>query len=92
MTTTQTIASHVIRELARHQLRGRAARLDDLASEIGVRREDIRKVVTSLHREGHVDAKTMRLTMTGLVLAVSMRKCKLPPVREMVEYATYKVA
>lgn len=92
MTTSQTIASHVIRELARHQLRGRAARLDDLASEIGVRREDIRHVVTSLHREGHVDAKTMRLTMTGLVLAVSMRKCKLPRVRETVEYATYKVA
>ena len=82
MTTTQTIASHVIRELARHQLRGRVARLDTLATEIGVRREDVRRVVTALHHEGHVDAKRMRLTMTGLVLATSMRSCKLPRVRE----------
>lgn len=82
MTTNQTIASHVIRELARQQLRGRVARLDTLATEIGVRREDVRRVVTSLHHEGHVDAKRMRLTMTGLVLAASMRRCKLARVRD----------
>ncbi|MBX3188210.1 MAG: hypothetical protein KF819_14405 [Labilithrix sp.] len=77
----RTVASHVLRELARHQLRGRAVRLDELAGAVGVRREDVRAVVTRLHGEGHVDAKRMRLTMTGLALAVSMRSCKLPPVR-----------
>jgi len=79
------VASHVLRELARNQLRGRVVRLDELATAIGVRREDVRAVVTSLHAEGHVDAKRMRLTMTGLALATSMRQCKLPAVREEAE-------
>lgn len=92
MTTPQTIASHVIRELARHQLRGRAVRLDSLAAEIGVRREDVRRVVSALHHEGHVDAKRMRLTMTGLVLAASMRSCKLPRVREVAAAQVTQVA
>lgn len=79
------VASHVLRELARAQLLGRVVRLDELASAIGVRREDVRSVVTSLHAEGHVDAKRMRLTMTGLALAASMRQCKLPAVRPETE-------
>jgi hypothetical protein len=77
----RSLASHVLRELARHQLRGRAVRLDQLATTIGVRREDVRAVVTRLHAEGHVDATRMRLTMTGLALAASMRRCKLPAAR-----------
>lgn len=87
MNFDRTVASHVLRELARHQLRGRVARLDDLASEIGVRKEDVRRVVSRLHAEGHVDGKRLRLTMTGLVLASSMRQCKLPPVRAIVPAA-----
>jgi hypothetical protein len=52
-------------------------RLDELATDIGVRREDVRVVVTSLHAEGHVDAKRMRLTMSGFAIAAAMRECKL---------------
>lgn len=92
MTTPQTIASHVLRELAREQLRGRAVRLDSLATEIGVRRDDVRRVVTALHHEGHIDAKRMRLTMTGLVLAASMRNCKLPRVRAAADAHVTQVA
>jgi Mn-dependent DtxR family transcriptional regulator len=78
------VAAHVLRHLARAQSRGRLVRLDELACDIGVRREDVRSAVTSLHAEGHVDAQRMRLTMTGLALAAAMRECKIrePRVRE----------
>ena len=80
----QPVAAHVLRHLARAGERGRLVRLDDLATDIGVRREDVRTVVTSLHSEGHVDAKRMRLTMTGFAIAAAMRECKLrePRLRE----------
>ena len=69
----KAVAAHVLRHLAREQARGRLVRLDDLACAIGVRRGDVRGAVTSLHAEGHVDAARMKLTMTGLALAASMR-------------------
>ena len=75
------VAAHVLRHLARAQGLGRAVRLDELATDIGVRHEDVREVVTSLHHEGHVDAKRMRLTMTGFAIAASMRECKLRSAR-----------
>lgn len=71
------VAAHVLRHLARAQSRGRLVRLDELATEIGVRREDVRDVVSSLHAEGHVDAQRMRLTLSGFAVAASMRDCKL---------------
>lgn len=73
----KAVAAHVLRHLASAQSRGRAVHLAELASEIGVRREDVRGVVTSLDAEGHVDARRMRLTLTGLAVATSMRECKL---------------
>lgn len=83
----RSIAAHVLRALAASQARGRAVRLDELAESIGVRRTDVRSVVTRLHAEGHIDAKRMRLTMTGLALAASMRSCKLPELRRAPESA-----
>jgi len=77
----RAVAAHVIRHLAVHSSRGRAVRLDDLASAINVRRTDVRDVVTRLHEEGHVDAKRMRLTMTGLAVAAALEGCKLREVR-----------
>jgi hypothetical protein len=73
----RALAAHVIRHLAHEQSRGRAVHLDELATELGVRRVDVRHVVTSLHQEGHLDAKRMKLTMTGLAVAASLDGCKL---------------
>lgn len=70
---SKALAAHVLRELADAQSRGRLVRLDELACAVGVRRGDVRSVVTRLHAEGHVDAQRMKLTMTGLALAASMR-------------------
>ena len=88
-TNLRPVAAHVLRHLARAQSRGRLVRLDDLALDIGVRREDVREAVTSLHAEGHVDAERMRLTMTGLAIAAAMRECKLraPYVRQRSSHA-----
>jgi DNA-binding IscR family transcriptional regulator len=86
----RAVAAHVLRNLASAQSRGRLVRLDELALAIGVRREDVRDVVTQLDAEGHVDAKRMRLTMTGLALAASMRECKLAAPRH--EYRSYRAA
>ena len=79
----KAIAAHVLRHLAGAQARGRLVRLDELACEVGVRRKDVREIVSSLHAEGHVDAKRMKLTMTGLVLAAAMHDSKLRAVRNV---------
>jgi hypothetical protein len=73
----KAIAANILRHLASAQSKGRLVRLDELASEIGVRREDVRSVVSSLHHEGHVDAERMKLTLSGFAVAASMRECRL---------------
>ena len=82
---SKAVAAHVLRHLASAQSRGRLVRLDELANEIGVRHEDVREVVTSLHAEGHVDAKRMKLTMSGFAIAAAMRECKLRDPRRYAE-------
>jgi transcription initiation factor IIE alpha subunit len=78
---TKSIAAHVIVILGQAQAEGRALRLDELASEVGVRKADVRKVVTRLHAEAHVDAMRLRLTMTGLALATALARCTLHDAR-----------
>ena len=78
---TKALAVNVLRQLAFAQSRGRLVRLDELARDIGVRHEDVREVVTSLDHEGHVDAKRMKLTMSGFAIAAAMRECKLRSAR-----------
>jgi transcription initiation factor IIE alpha subunit len=77
----KSIAAHVVVTLSEAQADGRALRLDELASEIGVRKADVRTVVSQLHAEGHVDAMRLRLTMTGLALATSLATCDLRDAR-----------
>lgn len=78
---TKSLAAHVIVTLSEAQAVGRALRLDEVASEIGVRKADVRNVVTRLHAEGHVDALRLRLTMTGLALATALASCTLRDAR-----------
>ena len=82
---SKAVAAHVLRHLASAQSRGRLVRLDELANAIGVRHEDVREVVSSLHAEGHVDAKRMKLTMSGFAIAAAMRECKLAAPRRHAE-------
>jgi hypothetical protein len=82
------LASHVFLALARAQSRGRAVRLDELARDIGARKSDVREIVSRLHHEGALDALRLRLTLSGLALAASLRGCKLPPLRAARRAAT----
>ena len=74
---SRSVAAHVLVTLAHAQSECRSIRLDELAEEIGVRRADVRETVARLHREGHVDALRLRLTMTGLALATTLDGCLL---------------
>ncbi len=83
----RSLAAHVVCALARSQKMGRAVRLDALAAEIDVRREDVRSVVRRLHLEGHVDARRMKVTLSGLAIAAALEGCVLRPVRSETESA-----
>ncbi len=77
------LAPYVLRMLAGYQKEGRVANLETLVDDIGVRRADLRRTVSALHREGYVDALRMRLTMAGFALGTALSKAELPPLRTM---------
>lgn len=77
----RAVAAHVLVALARAQARGLAVDSEALARAIGVRKLDLRAVVTKLHDEGHIDATRMRLTLSGLAIATALRGQKLPALR-----------
>lgn len=79
MIDAHALASHVLVALA--HARGRLITIRDVADALGVRREDVRAMVTRLHLEGHVDATNLRLTLSGLAIAASLDGCKLPSLR-----------
>jgi DNA-binding IclR family transcriptional regulator len=81
----QTLSAHVLQALAQAQSEGRRASLETLAEELRVRRGDIRRTVTLLHRQGFVDALRMRLTLAGFALGRAYLGQTLPPLRRAAE-------
>jgi DNA-binding IclR family transcriptional regulator len=79
--TPQALAPYVLRLLASAQTKGRPVTLRDLTRELGVRKGDVRNVVSALHREGHVDALRLRLTFSGFALGIALASSRLPPLR-----------
>jgi DNA-binding IclR family transcriptional regulator len=77
----QALSAHVLQALAAAQSEGRAASLETLTEGLGVRRGDVRRTITLLHREGFVDALRMRLTLTGFALGRAYLGRSLPPLR-----------
>lgn len=82
---TKSLAAHVIVTLAEAQGAGLSPRIDELAASIGVRKADVRDVVSRLHHEGHVDAMRLRLTLSGLALASAFGACDLKATRTVQE-------
>jgi hypothetical protein len=78
---TKSLAIHVVVTMGDAQADGRVLRLDELAADLGVRKADVRHVITRLHAEGLVDALRLRLTMSGLALATSLGASALPALR-----------
>lgn len=81
--TPRKLAPYVLQTLARLQVRGRVACLQDLVDAIPVRRGDLRRTVNALHSQGYVDALRMRLTLPGFVIGARLLSVELPPVRAM---------
>ncbi|MFO0554746.1 MAG: hypothetical protein U0271_40585 [Polyangiaceae bacterium] len=65
------LALHVMRELFRAQRGGRRTTIDAVAKKLGVRKTDVRSVVTALDAQGFVDAARLRLTMLGFAFAAT---------------------
>ena len=78
----QTLSAHILRSIANAQREGRSSTLDTLVDELRVRRIDVRTTVTSLDREGFLDATRMRLTLAGFALAVGLASSPLPQLRQ----------
>lgn len=79
----QELSSHVLQALAQAQSEGRASSLDTLTEALRVRRGDIRRTITLLHRQGFVDALRMRLTLGGFALGRAYMGQALPPLRRV---------
>jgi DNA-binding Lrp family transcriptional regulator len=77
------LAIHVMRELTSLQREGRVATLADLAGALGVRRADVRRVVSALHRQGYVDALRMKPTLAGFALGSALIGAELTPMRKV---------
>lgn len=75
------LAAHVLRTLARAQQRRRPMTLATLVDELGVRKLDLREVVSRLHAQGFLDVTTMRLTLAGFAVGASLRGERLPRLR-----------
>ncbi|WP_437786153.1 hypothetical protein [Sorangium sp. So ce1097] len=79
--TNKDLAPHLLRTLAALQSEGKTVTLDTLTSALQVRRTDVRRAITALHREGYLDALRMRLTLRGLALGAAFTAAPLRPLR-----------
>lgn len=79
--TPQLLAPYVLTALFAAQVEGKSSSLDTLVEAIKVRRSDLRRTVTALHREGLVDVRSMRLTMLGFAMGSRYAGQGLPALR-----------
>ena len=79
---TKDLTAHLLKALFVLQSEGAVVSLETLTETLRVRRTDIRRVVTALHREVYVDALRMRLTMRGLALGAALAGAPLRPLRK----------
>ncbi len=62
------VAMHVLRALTRSARTERRVSLEDLSTELRVRKVDVRRILTTLDRQGFVDVLHMRPTMLGFAI------------------------
>lgn len=87
----RTLSMYILQALARAQMEGRRMNLLTLRDELSVRRTDIRAAVSRLHREGMLDALTMRLSFQGFAIGQALSTATLPPLRAPAEQGTGNV-
>ncbi|MBW2457400.1 MAG: Rrf2 family transcriptional regulator [Deltaproteobacteria bacterium] len=77
------LAIHVLCAMTTHQRKGTRCTLDELVAELGVRRPDVRRVLSALHCEGYVDLQRMSLTLAGFAIGQSLRGQQLLSARRL---------
>ena len=77
----QALSAHVLQALARAQSEARPMNLETLTQALRVRRTDVRRAITVLHRQGYVDALHMRLTLAGFAIGRALLDQSLPALR-----------
>lgn len=77
----EALVLHVLVALAVAQIEGERHDLESLSALLQVRRGDVRRAVSALHREGFVDALRMRPTLLGFALGRSYAGQPLPALR-----------
>jgi DNA-binding Lrp family transcriptional regulator len=78
---SKDLAVHLLKALFVLQSEGAVVSLETLTEALRVRRTDVRRAVSALHREGVLDALRMRLTMRGLALGAALAGAQLRPLR-----------
>lgn len=63
---------HVLRALTRSARTERRVSLEDLSKELCVRKVDVRRILTTLDRQGFVDVLHMRPTMLGFAIGLAL--------------------
>ncbi len=77
----RTLSTYILQAVFAAQIEGRRSNLETLRDELQVRRTDVRAAVSQLHREGVLDALTMRLTLQGFAIGQALSGAELPPLR-----------
>lgn len=95
----QALSAHILRHAASAQLAGTksapvqsarrlsALTVEVLAAELKVRRVDVRRSLSALHKQGLMDVAQMRLTLAGFALGKALegrqlRSIRIPLARE----------
>ena len=81
------LAIHVVKRLTIAQTEGHLLSLQDLADELGVRKTDVRDIISVLHAQGYVDALRMRPTLAGFAIGSATSDAELAPIRKAVRVA-----
>jgi DNA-binding IclR family transcriptional regulator len=71
----------VLRALSVAQADGRRVGLEELAAELGLRRAELRSMLSALHRQGLVDVLRMRPTLSGFAMGRSLECLAIAPLR-----------
>ena len=80
---TEHVGMLVLRELVDAQDRGERVGLDDLVTALGVRRAELRSIISRLHQQGLVDALRMRATLQGFAMGRAAAGLQLKALREI---------
>jgi len=81
------LAIHVMKRLTIAHTEGDLLSLQDLADELGVRRNDVRATISALHAQGYVDALRMRPTLAGFAIGNAVSDAELAPIRKALRVA-----